>query len=166
MSMERLHNNNPTKCHLYKCAWWDCKMQKPHPGSLCKWEAWWKLSLQRYAYFLKLQNFLRINHCKILVFERRLHIVSENLARLTINYFRRFSVTTGWVYCWFSCRTLDCYISNNKDFCAKRSVIDRWSVVYICYPDSFAAKTLFHLKNLFIISVYWIIYNSLIFKFI
>lgn len=45
--------------------------------------------------FLKLQNFLRINFCKIPCFERRLHIVSENLARLTINFFRRFSVTTS-----------------------------------------------------------------------
>ena len=29
---------------------YNCKKQKSHPGSLCKWEAWWKLSLQRYAY--------------------------------------------------------------------------------------------------------------------
>ena len=54
--MIRLHNN-PTKRHLLICGWWNCKKQKSRPGSLCKWEAWWKLSLQRYAYFLKLQNF-------------------------------------------------------------------------------------------------------------
>lgn len=42
--------------------------------------------------FLKLQNFLRINFCKVPCLERRLHIVCENLARLTINFFRRFSV--------------------------------------------------------------------------
>ena len=29
---------------------YNCKKQKSHPGSLCKWETWWKLSLQRYAY--------------------------------------------------------------------------------------------------------------------
>ena len=56
---------------------YNCKKQKSHPGSLCKWEAWWKLSPQRYVYFLKLQNFLRINFCKVPCFERRLHIVSE-----------------------------------------------------------------------------------------
>ena len=32
---------------------------------------------ERYVYFLKLQNFLRINFCKVPCFERRLHIVSE-----------------------------------------------------------------------------------------
>lgn len=59
------------------CDSYNCKKQKSHPGSLCKWKAWWKLSPQRYVYFLKLQNFLRINFCKVPCFERRLHIVSE-----------------------------------------------------------------------------------------
>ena len=45
--------------------------------------------------FFEITKLLRINFCKIPCFERRLHIVSENLARLTINFFRRFSVTTS-----------------------------------------------------------------------
>ena len=52
----------------------------------------------------------------------------------------------------------DSYTSKDTDACAKRSVIDRWSVVYICYPDSFAAKTLFHLKNLFINNLFSFIF--------
>ena len=74
MSMERLHNNNPAKCHFQKCAQWDFKKQKSHIGSLCKWEAWWKLSPQRYVYFFETAKLLRINLCIILVFQRRLHI--------------------------------------------------------------------------------------------
>ena len=66
--MLRLHNNNPTKHHLWKCVWWNCKKQKSRPGSLCKWEAWWKLSPQRYVYFFETAKLLRINLCKILVF--------------------------------------------------------------------------------------------------
>ena len=32
---------------------YNCKKQKSHPGSLCKWKAWWKLSPQRYVYFFE-----------------------------------------------------------------------------------------------------------------
>ena len=133
---------------------YNCKKQKSHPGSLCKWEAWWELSLQRYAYFLKLQNFLRINFCKLPCFERSLHIVSENLARLTINFFRRFSVTTSWFTVDSPVEPSDCYTSKDTDACAKRSVIDHLSVVFSCSLGSFAAKTLFYLKNLLINSLF------------
>ena len=143
MSMEKLHNNNPTKCHLYKCAWWDCKMQKSHPGSLCKWEAGWELSPQRYVYFLKLQNFLRINFCKVPCFERRLHIVSEKLTRLTINFFRRFSVAVSWFTVDSPVEPSDCYTSKDIDPCVKQSVVDHLSVIFSCSLGSFAAKTLF-----------------------
>ena len=44
----------------------------------------------------------------------------------------------------------DSYTSKDTDACAKRSVIDHLSVVFSCSLGSFAAKTLFHLKNLFI----------------
>ena len=80
--MIRVHNNNPTKHHLWKCVWWNCKKQKSRPGSLCKWEAWWKLSPQRYVYFFETAKLLRINLCKILVFYRRLHITCVSFVLL------------------------------------------------------------------------------------
>ena len=138
-------------------------MQKPHPGSLCKWEAWWKLSLQRYAYFLKLQNFLRINFCKIPCFERRLHIVSENLARLTINFFRRFSVTTSWVYNWFSCSAFR-QLHFQRHWCLRQAECNRPFVgcFSVVIRIVFAAKTLFCLKNLLINSLFSFIFCTFV----
>ena len=134
---------------------YNCKKQKSHPGSLCKWEAWWELSLQRYAYFLKLQNFLRINFCKIPCFERRLHIVSENLARLTINFFRRFSVTTSWFTVDSPVEPSDCYTSKDTDACAKRSVIV--GCIQLQFGQ-FCCKNTFLSKNLFINSLFSFIF--------
>ena len=140
------------------CGWWNCKKQKSHPGSLCKWEAWWKLSPQRYVYFLKQQNFLRINFCKIPCFERRLHIVSENLARLTINFFRRFSVTTSWVYNWFSCSAFR-QLHFQRHWCLRQAECNRPFVGCIQLQfGQFCCKNTFLPKNLFINSLFSFIF--------
>ena len=52
----------------------------------------------------------------------------------------------------------DCYTSKDTDTCAKRSVIDHLSVVFSCSLGSFAAKTLFYLKKLFINSLFSFIF--------
>ena len=48
----------------------------------------------------------------------------------------------------------DSYTSKDTDACAKPSVIDHLSVVFSCSLGSFAAKTLFYLKNLLINSLF------------
>ena len=108
--------------------------------------------------FLKLQKFLRINFCKVPCFERRLHIVSENLARLTINFFRRFSVAVSWFTVDSPVEPSDCYTFKDTDSCVKQRVVDHLSVVFSCHLDCFAAKTLFYLKNLFINSLFSFIF--------
>ena len=52
----------------------------------------------------------------------------------------------------------DSYTSKDTDACAKPSVIDHLSVVFSCSLDSFAAKTLFYLKNLLINSLFSFIF--------
>ena len=54
----------------------------------------------------------------------------------------------------------DSYTSKDTDACAKPSVIDHLSVVFSCSLDSFAAKTLFYLKNLFINSLFSFIFYT------
>ena len=108
--------------------------------------------------FLKLQKFLRINFCKVPCFERRLHIVSENLARLTINFFRRFSVAVSWFTVDSPVEPSDCYTFKDTDSCVKQRVVDHLSVVFSCSLGSFAAKTLFYLKKLFINSLFSFIF--------
>lgn len=104
--------------------------------------------------FFEITKLLRINFCKVPCFERRLHIVSENLARLTINFFRRFSVAVSRFTVDSPVEPSDCYTSKNTDACAKRSVIDQLSVVFCCSLGCFAPKTLFYLKNLLINSLF------------
>ena len=134
-------------------------MQKSHPGSLCKLGAWWKLSPQRYVYFFETAKLLRINFCKIPCFERRLHIVSENLARLTINFFRRFSVTTSWVYNWFSCSAFR-QLHFQRHWCLRQAECNRPFVgcFSVVIRIVFAAKTLFYIKNLLINSLFSFIF--------
>ena len=81
-------------------------------------------------FFLKLQNFLRINFCKVPCFERRLHIVCENLARLTINFFRRFSVAVS------------------------RPFVGYFQLQF----GQFCCKNTFYLKNLFINSIFLFVF--------
>ena len=109
--------------------------------------------------FFETTNFLRINFCKVPCFERRLHIVSENLARLTINFFRRFSVTTSWFTVDSPVEPSDCYTSKDADACAKRSVIDHLSVVFLLLFGLFCCKNTFLPKKLFINSLFSFIFR-------
>ena len=55
--MIRLHNNNPTKRHLWKCVWWNCKKQKSRPGRCANGKRGGNCHRKGMYIFLKQQNF-------------------------------------------------------------------------------------------------------------
>ena len=86
-------------------------------------------------------------------------LLVKNLARLTINFFRRFSVTTSWVYNWFSCSAFR-QLHFQRHWCLRQVECNRPFVgcFSVVIRIVFAAKTLFYIKNLLINSLFSFIF--------